>query len=118
MIINHTGLPSDRTADGLAGWLKALQAIAEFPQVFIKISGLGLAGKEWSVKDNSQIINRTIDLFGPERCMFASNFPVDGLCGSFDTIWNGFDQATKHLTDSERSALFYKTAIDLYRLDV
>jgi len=117
VIINHTGLPSDRTADGLAGWLKALRTVAEFPQVFIKISGLGLAGKNWLIEDNNQIINRTIEVFGPDRCMLASNFPVDGLCGSFDTIWSGFEQATKHLTNSERSALFCKTAIDLYRLD-
>lgn len=117
VIINHTALPSDRTPEGLSGWLNALRRVAEFPQVFIKISGLGLAETEWSIDDNCQIINRTIELFGPDRCMFASNFPVDGLCGSFDTIWSGFDQATKHLTDSERSALFCKTAIDLYQLD-
>ena len=62
---------------------------------FVRISGLGLPGRPWSLDANRDIIGFCIDIFGPKRAMFASNFPVDRLCGSFDTIFSGFDAATR-----------------------
>ena len=59
-----------------------------------------------------------IEAFGPHRAMFASNFPVDGLCGSFDTIFNGFKAATAGLLTHDRLALFHDTAIRVYRLGI
>ena len=56
----------------------------------MKISGLGQKGVPWTVEANRPVVLAAIELFGVERCMFASNFPVDGLTGSFDTIFSGF----------------------------
>ncbi|MBW4709746.1 amidohydrolase family protein [Roseobacter sp. YSTF-M11] len=114
IILNHTGLPSDRSAEGLAGWRAAMEAIARLPQVVVKISGLGLPDRPWCLEDNREIIRRTIDIFGPDRAMFASNFPVDGLCGSFDTIFSGFDIATQDYGEPARDALFFGTAARIY----
>ena len=116
IIINHTGLPADRSVEGIAGWRDALRAAASLPNVFLKISGIGLANRPWSLEDNRDIIRFAVDTFGPERSMFASNFPVDGLCGSFDTIFAGYDLATKDYADAEREALFYGTAAKVYKL--
>lgn len=117
IILNHTGLPADRSPDGLAGWRAAMKDFARMPQTFVKISGLGLAGRPWLLDDNRDIIRETIDIFGPHRAMFASNFPVDGLCGSFDSIFSGFDAATTDLTGSERHALFFGTAARAYGIE-
>ena len=117
IVLNHTGLPADRSADGLAGWRAAMAGFAKVENVRVKISGLGIAGGGWDANSNREVIRRTIDLFGPSRCMFASNFPVDSLCAGFDRIWQGFDEATSDLSASDRKALFHDTAVRTYGLD-
>lgn len=116
LVLNHTGLPADRSEAGLAGWRAAMRRLASAPQASVKISGLGLKGQPWRLEDNRGIIRDTIEIFGADRCMFASNFPVDGLCGSFDTIYAGFKAATSDLPMRERLALFHDNAIRIYRL--
>jgi predicted TIM-barrel fold metal-dependent hydrolase len=118
IIVNHTGLPADRSPEGLAGWREALKMLAAAPNVAIKISGLGQAGKPWTADDNRRIVLDTIDIFGVDRCMFASNFPVDSLVASFDTIFNGFLTITAELTAEERRRLFHDNAVRFYRLTV
>jgi len=118
VVINHTFLPADRSPEGIAGWRQALRRAASAPQVTLKISGIGLPGRPWSLEDNRQIIRETIDIFGPDRCLFASNFPVDGLCGSFDAIYAGFKEATRDLPHSDRLKLFHDNAIRTYRLSI
>ncbi len=115
LILNHTGLPSDRSAEGLAAWRAALVRLAEWPNVSLKISGLGLAGQPWCAEDNAWIVREAIAVFGPERAMFASNFPVDRLCGSYDTIIGGFKRLVADLPISAQRQLFHDTAQRLYR---
>lgn len=114
IILNHTGLPADRSPEGLAGWRAAMARFAEVAQTRVKISGLGLAGGGWDSASNRDIIRTTIDLFGPNRCMFASNFPVDSLCAGFDTIWQEFTDAAADYTADEQAALFHRTACTTY----
>jgi len=116
LIINHTGLPADRGAEGLKGWRKALEAIAVQPNTAIKISGIGIPGQQWTVEANGPLIRDTISIFGIDRCMFASNFPVDRLVGDFDTIFSGFLAATADRTEAERDKLFHDNAARFYRL--
>lgn len=115
LILNHTGLPSDRSVEGLAAWRAALARLAEWPNVALKISGLGLAGQPWCAEDNAWIVREAIAVFGPERAMFASNFPVDRLCGSYDTIIGGFKRLVADLPISAQRQLFHDTAQRLYR---
>lgn len=116
VVINHAFLPADRSPEGLRGWRTALKRAATIPNAALKISGIGVRGKPWSLDDNRGIIRDCIDAFGPDRAMFASNFPVDGLCGSFDTIYSGFKAATSDLPAADRRALFHDTAQRIYRL--
>lgn len=115
LILNHTGLPSDRSPEGLAAWRAALARLAEWPNVALKISGLGLAGQPWRADDNTWIVREAIAVFGPERAMFASNFPVDRLCGSYDTIIGGFKRLVAELPITAQRQLFHDTAQRLYR---
>jgi predicted TIM-barrel fold metal-dependent hydrolase len=116
IILNHTGLPADRSAEGLQGWRAGMHTLAGAPNVAVKISGLGQAGQPWSADANRAIVLDTIEIFGVERAMFASNFPVDSLVGSFSTIFNGFDAITAGFSERERAALFRDNARRLYRI--
>ncbi|MCP5083482.1 MAG: amidohydrolase family protein [Alphaproteobacteria bacterium] len=115
IVLNHTGLPSDRSAAGLAGWRAAMEQFAECANVVVKISGIGVPGQRWSVELNGDVVRQTIEMFGAERCMFASNFPVDGLCGSFDEIYSGFKQITSPLGEEAQRMLFHDNALRVYR---
>ncbi|MCX8099635.1 MAG: amidohydrolase family protein [Geminicoccaceae bacterium] len=117
VILNHTGLPADRSREGLEGWRAALAQLAELPQVAIKISGIGIRGRPWTVVDNAPIVRTVLELFGPDRCMFASNWPVDTLCADFRTIFDGFFEITRDLPEAEREKLFFANACRIYRID-
>ncbi len=117
LILNHTGLPADRSQEGLAGWRAAMKALASMPNTVVKISGLGLPGKPWLLEDNLPVIKDTIEIFGVERCMFASNFPVDGLVATLDAIFTGFKQAVADLPREDQEKLFHDNAMRIYRLD-
>ena len=114
--MNHTALPVDRSAQGLAAWRRALETVAAEPNVAIKISGLGLPDKTWPEASNREIVRDTIRIFGASRCMFASNFPVDGLTGSFQVIYGGFRAAVSNRPIEERRMLFHDNAVRIYRL--
>ncbi len=117
IILNHTGLPADRSDDGLAGWRQAMSQFARAPNVAVKISGIGSAGTPWTVTSNCRIVLDTIDLFGVERCMFASNFPVDRLVASYATIFNGFLEIVSDFSRQERASLFHDNAVRYYRIN-
>ena len=118
IILNHTGLPRNRSAQELAGWRTAMTQFSAAPNVAVKISGLGEAGQAWSLERNRAVILDTIALFGEDRCMFASNFPVDGLVGSLATIYSGFEEATRPLGRAVQAKLFADNARRIYRLPV
>ena len=117
IILNHTGLPADRSAGGLAGWRAAMANLAAEPNVALKISGLGQPGRPWTVEENRPIVLDAIRIFGVGRCMFASNFPVDGLCADFDTIFTGFKTIVQGFAEAEQRRLFHDNAVRIYRLE-
>jgi predicted TIM-barrel fold metal-dependent hydrolase len=115
LILNHAGLPSDRSEQGLAAWHAAMVRFAELPNVVVKISGIGQAGKPWRAEDNAWIVREALAMFGSERAMFASNFPVDSLCGSFDDIYGGFKRIVADLPYAVQEQLFCGNAQRIYR---
>ncbi|MFT5448551.1 MAG: putative TIM-barrel fold metal-dependent hydrolase [Gammaproteobacteria bacterium] len=116
LIINHAALPSDRSATGLEQWREALQTIAAEPNVVLKISGIGVPGKAWTVDANRDIVLDSIRIFGADRCMFASNYPVDRMGGDYRTIFDGFLAITADLPDADRRKLFHDNAVRVYSL--
>ena len=118
VVINHCFLPADRSAEALSGWRAAIRRAAAAPQAAMKISGFGIKGRGWPLAEQVPIIHELIEAFGVERCLFASNFPVDGLTGSFAAIYDGYKAATQTLTRRERLALFHDNAVRVYRLAI
>tara|TARA_Y100000588_G_scaffold133530_1_gene146674 strand:+ start:6707 stop:7603 length:897 start_codon:yes stop_codon:yes gene_type:complete len=117
LVINHTGLPSDRSDTGFSAWSNAIEHVALQPNVMIKISGLGQINRAWNIASNRDIVLRTIDIFGISRCMFASNFPVDRLCADLDVILFGFREIVDMLPENSIHALFHENAARIYRFD-
>ncbi len=117
IVLNHTGLPSDRSTEALARWKRAMKVLATCPNAVVKISGLGQRGKAWTAEGNREVVLAAIDAFGVERAMFASNFPVDSLCASFDTIYSGFDEIVGGFPEAERRALFHDNAVRIYAME-
>ena len=116
MILNHTGLPADRSDSGLLGWRNAMSALAELANVVVKVSGLGLPGKTWSVDDNESIIQCAIEIFGIDRCMFASNFPVDGLVADLHSLISGYKQVLAHFPLDDQKKFFHDNSVKVYGL--
>jgi predicted TIM-barrel fold metal-dependent hydrolase len=116
IVVNHTALPADRSPEGLAGWRKGLETVADCPNVALKISGLGRPGLPWTVEANGPVIRDAISIFSADRCLFASNYPVDSLAGSFRDIFDGFRAAVAERSEADRRKLFHDNAIRIYRL--
>ena len=116
IILNHTGLPADRSDAGLAAWREAMAWLADCANVVVKVSGLGVRGQPWAAGRTGWIIREAVALFGPGRVMFASNFPVDSLCASFDEIFTGFKTAVADRPEPEQRAMFCDNARRVYRI--
>jgi predicted TIM-barrel fold metal-dependent hydrolase len=116
IVINHTALPADRSVEGLAAWRAALATVVREPNIALKISGLGQRGEPWRREANAPVVRDAIAIFGAERCMFASNYPVDSLVGSFDTIYSGFMAIVADMPLAARRCLFRDNAMRLYRI--
>ena len=118
IILDHTGLPSLRSPEGLAAWRKCMRTLAEAPNTAVKISGLGEPHlPKWSVRTHRDVVLETIDIFGVDRCMFGSNYPVDRLYAPYGTIMRGFQEMTSRFSFGERRLMFCENAMRWYRID-
>jgi predicted TIM-barrel fold metal-dependent hydrolase len=116
MVLNHTGMPVDRKPEEIEAWEKSMTLLASADNVLCKISGLGMGDWKWTVDSIRPFVLHAIEAFGVERCMFASNFPVDQLFSSYDDVFNAFKEITRHFSAHERAALFHDNAERVYRL--
>jgi len=125
----HTGRYADRREEVLAAWRSALRELAQRPNVALKIGGLGmeamgfkaaLAGTRPSSERIAALwrpyIETCVELFGPTRCMFESNFPPDKKTCDYGILWNAFKRIASQYSAAERGALFSGTAAAVYRL--
>ncbi|MDH0117118.1 amidohydrolase family protein [Rhizobium pusense] len=116
VILNHTGMPLERDENGLAQWRDGMRALARAPNMNAKISGLGMVMPDWTVETIKPFVLETIEIFGVDRCMFASNFPVDKIYASFDRIYEAFFELASSLSDRDQQKLFHDNAQRIYRL--
>lgn len=116
VIINHCGMPLMAEDEGFEQWREGLKRLAALPQTSLKISGFGIVDHAWSVQSIRPYVLEAIAMFGPERCMFASDVPTDKLYRGVDGILGAYDQITGGASDDERRALFGGNANRLYRL--
>lgn len=116
IIVNHGAMPIDRSADGLRAWRNRLRVLARCENVAMKVSGLGQTNWAWTEDTMLPVVRDLVEIFGPRRAMFASNFPVDRTYSSFDRLYQAFEAAVADLSSEEQHDLFYATADRVYRL--
>ncbi len=136
IILNHVGGPlgvgpySGKRDQIFEEWKESMSAVAAYPNVVVKVGGLVMpvCGSDWHERPmpttSRELAQSTapyylhcIEQFGPDRCMFESNFPVDKIACSYTVLWNAFKRLAHDFSSSEQSALFHDTAARVYRLD-
>ena len=136
IILDHFGGPigvgpyAGREDEVFEAWRANIGPLAECPNVMAKLGGLVMVvnGFGWQnmpkppsslelMERTLRYYEHTIGLFGVERCMFESNFPVDKVAGSYSVLWNSFKRLTANYSDAEKAALYHDTAARVYRLD-
>jgi predicted TIM-barrel fold metal-dependent hydrolase len=116
VVVEHTGWPRSPEPDERALWHAGMTALAGLREnVSCKLSGLAMPMGSMDVESFRPWIHDAIELFGPARCMFASNFPVDGMHGTFDELYGVYDAVTSDLDADDRALLFAETAERVYR---
>ncbi|RQS67478.1 amidohydrolase [Burkholderia sp. Bp8963] len=118
VVLEHAGLPWDRSDAGLARWRRGMEALAALPRVSVKLSEFGLRDAAWNDAENQRLIRDAIAIFGWERCLFASNFPVAGLRVTYAALLRTFAAALANLDDAARRAIWHDNAVRIYRIDL
>ena len=135
IILNHFGGPlgvgsfEKKEEETYEFWIKQIKELSKCENVVAKLGGIAMEinGYNWhkntSPPSGIELINRTkkyyentIELFGVDRCMFESNFPVDKVSCSYVNLWNGFKNLTKDYSDSEKTKLFHDNATRVYKI--
>ena len=115
-ILNHTGEPCYQTEEYIYSWNENMKKLASCENIVVKISGLGMFDPQWTIDSTRIFVEKTIQIFGIERCMFASNFPVDKIFNTFDNYWNSFKEITKDYSVNDKKLLFSSNAEKYYRI--
>jgi predicted TIM-barrel fold metal-dependent hydrolase len=136
IVLNHLGTPlggfgpyAGREEEIFATWKRDLAELATCPNVTIKLGGLAMPwtgfGFEKAAKPptSDEVVRRqaryyhyAIDTFGPDRCMFESNFPVDKCAVSYTVLWNAFKKMAARYNEAEKDSMFRGTATKFYKL--
>jgi predicted TIM-barrel fold metal-dependent hydrolase len=116
-ILQHAGMLEDLSPEGRAAWREGMEKLAACPNVVSKLSGLGTFIHRNDPAHIADIVAETVALFGAERCLFGSNFPIEKLWTSYRALVDAFRAAAAPLGAQERDALFCATAIRVYQLD-
>jgi predicted TIM-barrel fold metal-dependent hydrolase len=95
-----------------------MEALARCPNVHVKVSELGLLDRPWTVESNRGVVLDAITIFGIERAMWASNFPVAGLFASYDTILRGMREILEKFPRPQIEAFFAGNARRFYRIEI
>ncbi len=116
VVVEHTGWPRSGSDEEFALWRGGIDALADLgPGTSCKLSGLAMPLESLSVDAFAPWLEYAIEAFGVDRCMFASNFPVDSMYGTYDELYDVFDRVTAGLDDASRALLFAGNAARVYR---
>lgn len=116
IVVEHAGLPWDRSEAGLAHWRRGMEALARSPQVHVKLSEFGLRDAPWRSADNATIMRDCVAIFGWQRAMFGSNFPVAGLRIGYEPLVAAMADALAELEDWQQQAIWHDNAARFYRI--
>ena len=115
-ILQHAGMPEDLSPEGYAFWRDELRGLARQPNVVTKLSAFGTFIHQNETGHISRILHEALAVFGPSRCLFGSNFPIEKLWTDFGPLVDSFLIAASDLDEPVRQAIFHDNAVRIYRL--
>jgi predicted TIM-barrel fold metal-dependent hydrolase len=115
-ILQHAGMLEDLSPEGCAAWREGMAKLAAYPNVVSKISGLGTFIHSNDPAHVADVLTQTVAIFGAERCLFGSNFPIEKLWTDYRNLVAAYVGATAPLSGAQRDAIFKTTAMRIYRL--
>jgi len=115
-VLEHAGMLEDTSPQGWQLWREGMIALAQCPNVNVKLSGLGTFVHACRAGVMGPIISETIAMFGANRCFYGSNFPIEKLWTDYGTLYRTFRDAIDHLSEAEQAAILHDTASRLYRI--
>jgi predicted TIM-barrel fold metal-dependent hydrolase len=117
LVLQHAGMLEDMSEDGRTAWRTAMAALAQRPNVVAKLSGFGTFLHRCDPAHIEWLTAETVALFGAERCLWGSNFPIEKLWTDYATLLAAHRDAAAGLSDGQQRAIFNDTACRVYRLD-
>jgi predicted TIM-barrel fold metal-dependent hydrolase len=116
LVLQHAGMLEDLSDQGRAEWREGMRAFAARPNVVAKLSGFGTFIHRNDPEHVRWLVSETVGIFGAERCLFGSNFPIEKLWTDYASLLAAHMQAAGGLSAAEREAVFHDTARRVYRL--
>lgn len=114
IVIDHAGNPAERTDEYFDLWRKGMATAAKADNIIIKISGLGMGDHDWTVESIRPYVLRCVEAFGVERSIFATNWPVDSLFSSYETVIDAYTEIVADFSEDEKRDMFARNTEFLY----
>jgi predicted TIM-barrel fold metal-dependent hydrolase len=115
-VLQHAGMMEDASAEGRERWRAGMAKLAAEPNVVTKLSGLGTFIHRNDEAHIADVVGETVAMFGAERCLFGSNFPIEKLWTDYKTLVAAYWSAVAKFSPAEQEAIFAGTAQRVYRL--
>jgi predicted TIM-barrel fold metal-dependent hydrolase len=116
IVLNHLGTPWFEGPADRDAWREGIRDCARCPNICVKISGLWSLDRQWRPEIIGEPVGFVVDLFGPERCMWASNLPVEKLMCPVDDQLRSLEHVLDGLAEAEKDMIFRTTAMRVYRM--
>ncbi|MBN8908304.1 MAG: amidohydrolase, partial [Rhodospirillales bacterium] len=115
-LLVHSGMLTDRTPGAIEQWREALAMMAAFPNVHTKISGLNMFTPDWTQKNMRQSIRDSIQIFGVDRTIYGSNFPLEKLHASYADLFGAYRKALDEYSEEDQRKVLHDNAAAFYRV--
>ncbi len=116
IVVDHAGVPTERNDEYFANWRHSMVTAASAENVICKISGLGIGDNSWTVDSIRPYVVHCIETFGADRCLFATNWPVDSIWSTYDAVVDAYREIISGFSIDEQVAMFSANAERLYRI--
>lgn len=115
-VLQHAGMPEDLSAQGFERWKAGLAGLAARPNVVTKLSAFGTFVHRNDAEHIARIVAQTVTVFGPDRCMFGSNFPIEKLWTDYGALVAAHRAAVEPMGSAAAASIFSETAARIYRI--
>jgi len=116
IMVDHCGLPYERDETTMRVWREGLTELAQFPNVYCKVSGMFATNPQWTQDAVAGVVKPVLDIFSIDRCVFASNFPVDRVNGTFPQLMSALEAILQPYSLEDKKKFFAENARKFYRL--